>query len=187
MLSELREFSEVIEQTLLMPEARLDPKEFVETWYSILYQLLSGEQVEDISDGGYIHDNDTLGEAFRLGAIIYMEKILQEFTFSAIGSRILLSKLRTSLGLVLASDVSPTSSSLLLWLFVMGGVASINNSIDHTFFVAHLVSLRREPWLDEWEDVKERLKDVLWIAGVLDRAGKSLWEEVQLTGRILGW
>lgn len=186
-LAELREFSVIIEQTLLTPEARLDPKELIEAWFSIQYQLLSGEQLEDVSDGGLIHDNDALREAFRLGAIIYLKEILQEFTFSAIGSGILVSKLRTSLEPVLASEVRPTSSSLLLWLLLMGGVASTNNSIDRTFFVAHLVTLRRRPWLDEWEDVKVRLEDVLWIGKVLDGAGKSLWEEVQLTAKVLGW
>lgn len=150
--------------------------------------MLNGEQFEDISDGGFIHEKNALRGAFRLGAIIYTKEILQEFTFSAIGSGILVSKLRTSLEPVLASDVTPTSSLLLLWLLLMGGVASTtNNSIDHTFFVAHLVTLRREPWLDEWEDVKERLEDVLWIGKVLDGAGKSLWEEVRLTAKVLGW
>lgn len=186
-LTELREFSAVIEQTLLTPEARLDPKDFIEAWYSIQYQLLSGEQFEDISDGGFVHDNNAMREAFRLGAIIYLKEILQEFTFSAIGSGVLVSKLRISLEPVLASDVTPTSSSLLLWLLLMGGVASTNNSMDRTFFVAHLVTLRRKPWLDEWEDVKERLEDVLWIAKVLDEAGKSLWEEVRLIAKVLGW
>lgn len=187
-LAQLREFSETIEQTLLTPEARLDPKEFIEAWYSIQYQLLNGEQFEDISDGGFIHEKNALREAFRLGAIIYTKEILQEFTFSAIGSGILVSKLKNSLEPVLASEVTPTSSSLLLWLLLMGGVASTtDNSIDHTFFVAHLVTLRREPWLDEWEDVKERLEDVLWIGKMLDGAGKSLWEEVRLTAKVLGW
>lgn len=150
--------------------------------------MLNGEQFEDISDGGFIHEKNALREAFRLGAIIYTKEILQEFTFSAIGSGILVSKLKNSLEPVLASEVTPTSSSLLLWLLLMGGVASTtDNSIDHTFFVAHLVTLRREPWLDEWEDVKERLEDVLWIGKVLDGAGKSLWEEVRLTAKVLGW
>ena len=145
------------------------------------------KQLEDISDGGFVHDNNAMREAFRLGAIFYLKEILQEFTSSAIGSGVLVSKLRISLEPVHASDATPTSSSLLLWLLLMGGVASTNNSVDRTFFVAHLVTLRRKPWLDEWEDVKERLEDVLWIGKVLDEAGKILWGEVRLTAKVLGW
>lgn len=180
----------MIEQTLLTPEARLDPKEFIEAWYSIQYQLLSDDQLDNESNGAFIHNNNALQEAFRLGAILYLKEILQEFIFSAIGSGILVSRLRTSLESVLASQITPTSSSLLLWLLIVGGVASTtttnNNSIDHTFFIAHLVTLRREPWLDEWEDVKQRVQDVLWIGKVLNGAGKSLWEEVRLTAKVLG-
>lgn len=62
----------------------------------------------------------------------------------------------------------------------MGGVASVKNSTDRTFFVAHLVKLRRESRFEEWADVKERLENVLWIGTLLDIAGTDLWEEVEL-------
>ena len=169
-----------MEQTLLTPEARMDPTSFIEDWYSIEYQLLLSGPKEDASDGDFIHANDDLGEAFRLAALIYMKEILREFLLSTIGSRILVSKLKVSLDSVLESVVTPTSSSLILWLLFMGGVASVQHCLDHTFFIAHLVRLRRELELYEWEDVKERLEHVLWIGRVLDNAGEDLWEEVRL-------
>ena len=185
-LTELRVFSKGVEQTLLTPEVRLDPKSFIEDWYYIQYQLLLSGSEEDVSDGDFIHENDELGEAFRLAALIYMKEILREFMFSTIGSRILVSKLKTSLDNVLATEVTPTSSSLFLWLLFMGGVASLRkNCLDHTFFIAHLVRLRRQLELYEWEDVKERLEHVLWIGRVLDKAGEELWEEVRLAWRVL--
>ena len=184
-LAEFRVFSKEIEQTLLTPEARLDPKSFIEDWYSIEYQLLLSGPKEDISDGDLIHENDDLGEAFRLAALIYMKEILREFIYSTIGSRILVSKLKTSLDNVLKAEVTPTSSSFFLWLLFMGGVASLQNCLDHTFFITHLVRLRRELELYEWEDVKERLEHVLWIGMVLDKAGEDLWEEVGLAWRVL--
>ena len=107
-----------------------------------------------------------------------MKKIMQEFTRWATSSELLVSKLKNSLGLILTSEVTPVSSSLLLWLLFMGGVASIKNSMDRTSFVTHLVRLRRDLGIDEWEDVRERLENVLWTGKKLDKAGKALWEEV---------
>ena len=186
MLTDLRHFSRLIEQTLLEPEAGLDPKELIEASYSIQYQLLLTGPVEDVTDGEFVHDNDELGNAFRLGAIIYMKEILQNFAFSITGSRILVSKLKTSLSIVLVSQASPSSSALLLWLLVMGSIASIKNCMDKTFFVTHLVRLCGDLQITDWKDVKERLESILWIGTVLDNAGEALWEEVQLTGRALG-
>ena len=184
-LAEFRVFSKAVEQTLLTPEARLDPKSFIEDWFSIQYQLLLSGPKEEISNGGSIHKNNDLGEAFRLAAILYMKEILREFLLSTIGSSILVSKLKTSLDNVLTTEVTPTSSSLFLWLLFMGGVASLQNNLDHTFFITHLVRIRRELELYEWEDVKERLEHVLWIGRVLDKAGEELWEEVRLAWRVL--
>lgn len=184
-LTDLRHFSGAIEQTILTPEARLDPKDFIEACYSIQYELLSSGPAEDVTDGDFAYDNDELGNAFRLGAIIYMKEILREFTFSATGSRILVSKLRTSLSIALLSEASSTSLALLLWVLFMGGVASIKNGLDKKLFVTHLVRLCIDLEIDEWKDVKERLESILWIGKVLDKAGKALWEEIQLTARAL--
>ena len=143
-ITELWNFSRVMEQTRLLRDARLDPKELIEACYSIQDQLPSSGSIKDVSDGGLISGNDELGEAFRLGAIIYMKETLQGFMFSATGSSILVSKLKVSLSFVLNSEMTPTLSSLLLWLLVLGGVASAKNSIDRTFFVAHLARLRHD-------------------------------------------
>ena len=184
-LAEFCVFSKAVEQTLLTPEARLHPKSFIEDWFSIEYQLLLSGPMEDISDGDFYHESDDLGEAFRLAALIYMKEILREFLLSTIGSRILVSKLKTSLDKILTTKLTPTSSSLFLWLLFVGGVASFQNCLDHTFFITHLVRLRRELELYEWEDVKERLEHVLWIGRLLDKAGEDLWEEVRLAWRVL--
>ena len=185
MLTELCEFSGVIEQTLLTPEARLGPKELIEASFSIQYQLLSSAPLEDLSDGTFVYENDELGEAFRLGAIIYMKEILQKFTSPTTGSRILVSKLRKSLSLVFTNGITPVSSSLFLWLLFMGGVASIKNGMDRTFFVTHLVRLCYGLRVHQWAEVKERLENVLWIGKVLDKTGKALWEETQDTSKVL--
>lgn len=186
MLTELCEFSGVIEQPLLTPEARLGPNELIEATFSIQYQLLSSAPLKDLSDGTFVYENDELDKAFRLGAIIYMKEILQEFTFSATGSRILVSKLGKSLDLVFTNGITPVSSSLLLWLLFMGGVASIKNGMDRTLFVRYLMRLRYDLGIHEWEEVKDRLQNVLWIGKVLDKTGKALWEETQFTNTVLG-
>ena len=186
-LKRLRDFSRIIEQTLLKPDSKLDPKELVEACFSLQYQLLSSAfVVEEDLGGGLSKGNDELGESFLLGAIIYMKEILRETTRSATDSSRIVSKLKTSLNLVNTSQTAPSSSSLLLWLLVMGGLASVKDSMDRTLFVTHLVRLRRKFDFNGWQDVKAGLERVLWIGKVLDEAGSLLWEEVDDAGRVLG-
>lgn len=92
LLGELQDFSSVIEQTLLVPGGVLDPKEWIEACYSIQYQLLpsasanSGEWVSNRGDELEMSTTRNIEEeAFRLGGILFMKEILQEFTFSAMG------------------------------------------------------------------------------------------------------
>ena len=186
-LKKLRNFSRMIEHTLLKPDARLDLTELIKASFSLQYQLLSSAFVveEDLGDAP-IKGNDDLGEAFLLGAIIYMKEIIRELTSSGTDSSIIVSKLKNSLNLVNTSQTAPNSSSLLLWLLVTGGLASVDNSMNRTLFVSHLVRLRRKFDFDGWADVKERLERVLWVGKVLDKAGNLLWEEVGLAGRVLG-
>ena len=186
-LKKLRNFSRMIEHTLLKPDARLDPTELFKAYFLLQHQLLSSTFViEEELGNAPIKGDEKLGEAFLLGAIIYMKEILRELTNSATGSCILVSKLKTSLNLVNTSRTAPSSSSLPLWLLVMGGLASFDNNVNRTLFVAHLVKLRRTFDFDGWEDVKERLGRVLWVGKVLDKAGNLLWDEVDLAGRVLG-
>lgn len=186
-LKRLRDFSRIIEQTLLTPDTKLDSKELVEACFSLQYQLLSSAFiVEEDLGGGLSKGNDQLGESFLLGAIIYMKEILRETTRSATHSGRIVSKLKTSLNLVNTSQTAPGSSPLLLWLLVMGGLASVKDSMDRILFVTHLVRLRCKFGFNGWQDVKEGLERVLWIGKVLDEAGNLLWEEVDDAGRALG-
>lgn len=216
-----------------MPGGVLDPKEWIEACYSIQYQLLpsasanSGEWVSNRGDELEMSTTRNIEEeAFRLGGILFMKEILQEFTFSAMGSRIVVTKLKIALDVIFANQASITSGrapaesklesdleleSLLLWLLMVGGMASVKRSLDRSWFVAHLVrvsgvmglglGLGREGWQgwegvsqegwedvsqEEWEDVKRMLGRVVWCGGVLDEAGRGLWEEVVVTRGVLG-
>lgn len=172
----------MVEHRGLTSEGRLEPRDFVETSYSIQYQLLSSGSVQDLTDGSLINDNDEPAEAFRLAAIVYMKAILRDFTVSATGCRILVSKLKTTLSLVSVSEIAP---SLLLWILFMGGVASAEDSSYRSYFNAHLVKLQHGLCLKEWGDVKKRLQDVLWVGKVFDEPGSALWEEVRSVGLTL--
>lgn len=147
--TELRDFSRVVEQSLLTRNARPDPKEFIEAFYFIHYQLLSNGPVDRVSNGSLFNGNDDVQETFRLGAIIYTKGIP-------------MSKFKTFLGLIIIThEADLTSSSLLSWLLLVGGVASAKNNMDRTLSIAYIVRLRRVLVVDEWEVAKERLEGVL--------------------------
>lgn len=184
-LIELRDFSAIIEQTLLTRGATLDPIEFIEACYSIQHQLLpQAVHVDDL----YVDEDPTeLGEAFRVAALIYMKLLTQESTFSATGSRILVSKLQNILNTIIASPHVETETSSLewklqFWLLVMGGMASLKQSVERTWFVAQLVSTA---WAMKWAEVEVALEEILWVSKVLGAGGKALWEEVEVAKNLL--
>ena len=178
-LNELRDFCRAIEQTLPTATSGPTPKDILEAWCSIQYQLLSSLPTEQgVTDNNLATENDELQEAFRLGATIYMKEMLHNFTFSATGSRILVSKLASCLHLIIPTGSILPSSSLILWLLFMGSIASVKNSKDRKFFLTHLAKLQRGCGIRRWEDVKYRLESVLWVGSILDKAGSEVWEEV---------
>ena len=161
---------------------RPTPKDIIEAWYSIQYQLLSGDLIEEEPDSSLATENDELWEAFRLGAIIYSKEMLHNLTLSATGSKILASKLASCLDLMLTLGTTPPPTSLTLWLLFMGSIASAKNSTDRKLFVAHLVGLQGRVGIGGWEDVKSRLGKVLWAGKILDTAGREVWDEVGAYG-----
>jgi hypothetical protein len=121
---------------------RFDPKEFSDDVYWIEYQLLTFPT--SLSGPETSIDNAT-----RIGALLFMKGILQEFPHSTTGPSILLQKLQESLS---AIDITEHNRQWLIWLSAIGALLSQpSKAMTRAWFVEKLAGLLRA--MDRWEDV----------------------------------
>lgn len=166
-LEDLMHFSEAIDFCLTQGPVKVDQRAFVEDSYHILYGLMSQPETRDEEDVNSIE------EALRVGALIYMKAISQEFPFSVLGSQTLVRRLKKLLPQT--NCIGP----LTTWLLFLGGIAS-KDRLDRTWFVAQLA----KNVTGTWEEISETVNRILWIKKILELSCKELWEEAEITREI---
>ncbi|CAD6446334.1 b65ea896-cc05-42a0-ac36-65c3002f8542 [Sclerotinia trifoliorum] len=147
----------------------LEPREFLNDIYWIEYELLS------FPSSAGIKQESGINKATRIGALLFMKSIIDEFPHSAIGPSILLQQLQDSLSTIDTAKVTEQSRQWLIWLFAIGAVYSKRERISRTWFVEQLAGLHME-----------RLKDLL-VDGQIhaEKTGEyeeefQLWEILEL-------
>ncbi|KAF7910472.1 hypothetical protein BELL_0072g00010 [Botrytis elliptica] len=116
----------------------LDPGDFLDDIYWIEYELLSfplsleGDQ------------EPTIDKATRIGALLFMKSILEEYPHSSTGPSILLQQLQESLSTIDTATTTEQTCQWLIWLFTIGAVHSKRNLIIRTWFVEQLAGLHME-------------------------------------------
>ena len=175
-LKELRDFSHILEHTFESGSPKFGTGQFIRSCYSLQHQLLIATQTQTQDE-----KQGPLETAFGVAGLIYMKLILREIHHVTSGSKILVHKLKESLGPVL--DNGP-SSSAIIWPLCMGGLAS-KNHLDRTWFVAHLVKIAGTLGVETWEGLKAELDRVVWFSRMIDAGGRGLWQEVEVTRSVL--
>jgi hypothetical protein len=174
-LHELSCFSFLANEKFDQESALFDPETFVYRLYSIHCDLLSFSP--DTGRSSDLH----LNEAIRMGALLYIKDILQNFLFSPMQCRILVQNLKDGL-----SEIPCTKklAPVFLWLCLVGANAS-NTGTARTWFTAHLVRVAASLNIRLWEDVKAILNQLVWIEKLQEVSYRQLWEEVSITLGVL--
>ncbi|APA13234.1 hypothetical protein sscle_10g080040 [Sclerotinia sclerotiorum 1980 UF-70] len=141
----------------------LEPRDFLNDIYWIEYELLSFP----LSTG--INQESGINKATRIGALLFMKSIIDEFPHSTIGPSILLQQLQESLSTIDTSKITEQSRQWLIWLFAIGAVYSKRECISRTWFVEQLAGLHTE-----------RLKDLLVDGQIYAEKTGEYEEEFQL-------
>ncbi|EMR90885.1 hypothetical protein BcDW1_500 [Botrytis cinerea BcDW1] len=110
----------------------LDPGDFLDDIYWIEYELLSFPRS---LRGG---QEPIIGKATRIGALLFMKSILEEYPHSATGCSILLQQLQESLSTIDTATTTEQKCQWLIWLFTIGAVHSKRDHITRTWFVEKL-------------------------------------------------
>jgi hypothetical protein len=167
-LLDLSRFSQAMDYAFSRSGVSLDPKAFDEDIISIQHELL---RIPDIAER-------EIAIACRLGALIYVKTLTREAPFSALSSRVVVQKLKSSLTRIAEE---PRAAPLLLWLYSMGGIAS-QGLPARSWFTNKLLEFVLLPGeLLTWMSVKEALRKILWIEMIHEGPCKQLWDETEIT------
>ncbi|TAQ89839.1 hypothetical protein B7494_g1825 [Chlorociboria aeruginascens] len=164
----ISQFSSVIDQMLSKPRSFdiHDQLHIVEFIYSIRYTLLDSIQDTGPKFWFLLTMEETWDEVLSVGALMYMQETLQEFPYSAIGSGILVKRMKDLIPIV--KITSKDEGALVTWLLFMGGLSS-QQTEDRKWFVSHLERLTARLGIQIWDAVKGSLEGVLWIEKLHER------------------
>ena len=124
---------------------------------------------------------EIIGDACRIGALIYLRLICWSFPSFGQPYRILLEKLKTHLTR-LYKNLERLPIALveqLLWLTFMGGLLEINTQA-RMWFVSKLDQASSTLGLENWGDVKNALEKFWWVGRIHDSPSTSLWTQVMM-------
>lgn len=177
----LSTFSQIIDHAVTQNLATFDPLEFVQKSCLIQQNLLLFLPPDFLSA-----EQKALHSACKMGALIYIRTVLQEFPLSQIGSKNLASQLRNSLHHIQGYAI-PTP--LHLWLCFVGGTG-LQSSADRSWFIASIVQVLRNLFpldfrIGTWEQMRNILRKLPWIEKFHDRDYRIVWEEVEATKSVL--
>jgi hypothetical protein len=143
---------------------------------SLRYRLLSCRSTKIRSS-----QSEIIGDACRVGALIYLRSICWNFPSFGQPYRILLEKLKTHLTRLYKNlERLPIALvELLLWLACMGGLLEINSQA-RMFFVSKLDQASSALGLDSLGDVKKALEKFWWVCRLHDNPSTSLWTQVMV-------
>jgi hypothetical protein len=68
-------------------------------------------------------------------------------------------------------------SGVLLWMMVLGGIAS-SDKPERPWFVSQLALIVRKLRLVDWGGVEDILESFLWLESACGKSGRELWDEV---------
>ena len=148
-----------------------DPATFSEDLYWLEYNFLAF--AAKLPEGSTETETD---KSCRLGALLNLKAILQEFPHSVNGSSLLLAQLRKSLtGISMQASNSP----LLLWLCLVGG--SLSETEERAWFVNCLAQIRTVSPVSSFDDFELDLSRMLGLKKVFGKAFETLWNETLVT------
>ncbi|KAK9427244.1 fungal-specific transcription factor domain-containing protein [Lipomyces doorenjongii] len=161
--------------TVNPPKSEVIPLRLRERIRSVQYYLLSRENY-DFSGSG-----DQLLKACRLGVLLYVGIIQNEFMVSPI-SKQLIWQLKSCLQR--ESFAADSMRALRLWLIFLTG-SLVLDPIEKLWFVCSIVEAVSQLSLPNWCDAKLLLETFAWAGKVQDKSGRDLWDEAMRMQSVL--
>lgn len=150
------------------PKVTSDHAGFSEDMYWIEFRLLAFPT--SLPDG---FPERTIDTACRLGALIYMKTVLEEFPHSKTGSTILLRELREALQTL---PIVESTAPLVLWLSLVG--SAVAKAPEKNWFVSHLGKLTAVSGASSFNDMELDMSRTFNLRSILGKSLDRLRESV---------
>lgn len=121
-----------------------------------------------------------------ISAIIFLDNNLRDVSFQAKIMGRLVTRLRTSMELVLGGVanhiVNPQSTKAIMWVLYVGSIAAVADS-DKKWFLQRLVEYCDILSLKCWDDAETILGEFMW-SEAWGAEGRDTWNEIEATTRV---
>jgi Fungal specific transcription factor domain len=173
-LLELSNFTTAVEYYTTQSDKHstaINPRSFDEDLLSVTRDLLEMDHLTVIES------------VLQIAALIFAKSIGRGLPFAlgsnsaASGSRLLPKRLRQALQMAINADLMTFSTDVLLWLLTIGGLASAQDLLEHSWFVDKLVKIYVV-------NAMEMFREVLFVGMVHEQACRRLFEKVDLLRRL---
>lgn len=123
-----------------------------------------------------VYTESGLTRAARLGGMLFIKSTMRGVGIAPPSSRKLLQNLKDSLLVVRPEQ---RMAPLMLWLSVIGGIASLGLP-EHRWFVERLRLITNNvPSMRTWDDCLRCLRNMMWVDWIHKGPCMSLWEEMR--------
>lgn len=165
-MTDLSYFTMALQSAKSDSSLSLDPASYSEDMYSIESGLLT-PATTGFADSQECH----IDKACRMGGLLYIKAILEEFPQSKMGSSILLQKLKEAFqGMPREAAITP----LLLWLCIIG--AALSEFTDRVYYIGILAELTQRVGITSFNDSKIAMSKVFPLQPVFGSTLEKLWE-----------
>ena len=148
--------------------------DLIDTRNAIQHILMSLPKGDELEYGQII--SVCLYESIRYTAIIYSAAVTFPLPPSTGIFRIATTRLQNILDESKYDPCWQLCPDVLLWILVLGGIAS--SGIERAWFVQNLAAVSTALNLSDWDQVTEKLENYLWLESACDGGGQLLWAEV---------
>ena len=178
------EFAAVMEDVRLLAQCyqTADDTESAEHYLSVLSFLCSSmqrmvslppPQVEEV-------DSYYITEACRSAMMVH---VFSQWCGHQPNPSIMVSSAQHTLKTNLKYLLCPgTVNPLLLWLLSTGAVAAVG-APERAWYVGHLAAMTIELEIQNWEDLRDRLKQVIWHERQDEGTHKMVWDDLEAVER----
>ncbi len=163
-------FSQTIRLVQLRPKITLDPEAFSEDLYDIEFKFLSFPKTLAVG----VEENP-MEKAYRIGGLLFVQSILEEFPHSITGPVILLAQLREALNRV---SIWESGTPFLMWLGMLGAILAKDGMRNWYIIFSVIVLEFAEPGMAG--DDTMRLNELLDLRSVFGKEVELFWRDVGL-------
>ena len=120
-------------------------------------------------------------ELCHAAALIYSWIVIFPAPAQAIPFHQAATQIKTLLNCEEVNEYWTQTPDVMLWIVVMGAIASFGSSEEQGYIIFLSRVLQRLK-IDTWHGLKDQLEKFLWYPSVSDVDGHDLWQEIRQTG-----